>query len=630
MKKTILLLLSIILFYNLVISLVSAQVDTCVSADLYINPNDLKVQEAANQIAIYPKTPEYCWDNAKSAYDWVAKNIVYKPHDGTQLPSRTIELKSGDCDDQAYLLASLLRALGCPKDRVRVVVGSVWGMSAEIWHAWTEVYASYDKKYFLLSILPIQNQDSNIYVYLKNGSSIKLNTKDLKNVDYKACIFCPSGGIKTYKGEDHWIILDTAIFGEFDKILPPTFWDYIEPLFIKERLACYMDTSETGILPTTTTTILAETTTTTSISNVFLCCFGYSTLKYYWNETCEGGFQTTNCEYYAKISCNETCKSNGFLYGLEVNNQCVCSSEYSHETTTSTPSTIPTTTMPQGVECELDEDCICGIYCGCISKQQFSMERCMAPCESDEIKCICVSGKCIEKSKIYQATSNITTTTLSCTSGCFYEGACLSFGTRIILNNIPSYCDTTKTFKTQKQDNELCQNNYECLSNWCSNGVCINIQKELETQKGILQMILDWLKGLYSFFTFRWLSETTTSTTATIVTTITTLPTTTSTVPTMAWCRSTNFIIYSCIYNSSDNKLVIILNNHGAEDVRDLMVYLSFLNGTTLLMTKLNETLAPGEFRSYILSDIPSDFSKIIVSTQLCPDISKEDSCRRS
>jgi hypothetical protein len=526
--------------------------------------NDPKVQEVANQIAKLSKTTENCWENAVEAYNWVKRNIRYvEKHEGYKVPSQTIEKGYGNCIEQAYLLASLIRALGCPRNNVKIVVAQpIIGPK----HAWVEVYA-----------------------------------------------------------KDSWNDLDTTPH-------LPGHWDM-------KRLYCLMDNTETEIPPTTTTTpsqttttttILAETTTTTSISNVFLCCFGYSTLKYYWNETCEGGFQTTNCEYYAKISCNETCKSNGFLYGLEINNQCVCSSEYSHETTTSTPSTIPTTTMPQGVECELDEDCICGIYCGCISKQQFSMERCMAPCESDEIKCICVSGKCIEKSKIYQATSNITTTTLSCTSGCFYEGACLSFGTRIILNNIPSYCDTTKTFKTQKQDNELCQNNYECLSNWCSNGVCINIQKELETQKGILQMILDWLKGLYSFFTFRWLSETTTSTTATIVTTITTLPTTTSTVPTMAWCRSTNFIIYSCIYNSSDNKLVIILNNHGAEDVRDLMVYLSFLNGTTLLMTKLNETLASGEFRSYILSDIPSDFSKIIVSTQLCPDISKEDSCRRS
>lgn len=95
-------------------------------------------------------------------------------------------------------------------------------------------------------------------------------------------------------------------------------------------------------------------------------------------------------------------------------------------------------------------------------------------------------------------------------------------------------------------------------------------------------------------------------------------------------CRFTNFIIYNCFYNSSTSKLIITLNNIQTVEVKDLMVYLSFTNGTMSSGTKLNETLAPGEFRSYTLSGISSDFSKIIVTTQVCPDISKEDACRRS
>jgi flagellin-like protein len=95
-------------------------------------------------------------------------------------------------------------------------------------------------------------------------------------------------------------------------------------------------------------------------------------------------------------------------------------------------------------------------------------------------------------------------------------------------------------------------------------------------------------------------------------------------------CRFTNFIIYDCFYNSSTSKLIITLNNIQSVEVRSLVAYLSFTNGTMSSGISLNETLAPGEFKSYILSGIPSDFSKIIVTTQVCPDISKEDVCKRS
>jgi len=119
------------------------------------------------------------------------------------------------------------------------------------------------------------------------------------------------------------------------------------------------------------------------------------------------------------------------------------------------------------------------------------------------------------------------------------------------------------------------------------------------------------------------------TTTTTNVTT-TTLETTTTTTNYTTLCRFTNFIIYNCFYNSSTSKLTLTLNNIQTVEVKDLMVYLYFSNGTLSSRTKLNETLVAGEFRSYILSDIPSDFSKIVVTTQLCPDISKESVCTRS
>jgi flagellin-like protein len=95
-------------------------------------------------------------------------------------------------------------------------------------------------------------------------------------------------------------------------------------------------------------------------------------------------------------------------------------------------------------------------------------------------------------------------------------------------------------------------------------------------------------------------------------------------------CRFTNFVIYNCLYNSSASQLTMTLNNIQTVEIKDLTVYLSFLNGSLSSGIKLNGTLAGGEFRSYVLSSISNDFSKVIVTTQICPDISKEDACKRS
>lgn len=97
-----------------------------------------------------------------------------------------------------------------------------------------------------------------------------------------------------------------------------------------------------------------------------------------------------------------------------------------------------------------------------------------------------------------------------------------------------------------------------------------------------------------------------------------------------AQCKFTNFVIYNCVYNSTATRLSLTLNNIQQVEIRDLIFYLSFSNGTLSSGTKLNETLAPGEFRSYSVSSLPNDFSKVIVTTQFCPEISKETSCSRS
>lgn len=95
-------------------------------------------------------------------------------------------------------------------------------------------------------------------------------------------------------------------------------------------------------------------------------------------------------------------------------------------------------------------------------------------------------------------------------------------------------------------------------------------------------------------------------------------------------CRFANFVVYGCTYDSNTSILVLTLNNIQSLELRNLTTYLSFSNGTLSSGINLNESISPAEFKSYILHGIPSDFSKIIISSQVCTDLSKESTCSRS
>ena len=68
-------------------------------------------------------------DDAKALIVWhyIVEHVCYsrenREHDFWQFPSETLQLRSGDCEDKAFLCASLLLAAGIPPDRVRVVIG---------------------------------------------------------------------------------------------------------------------------------------------------------------------------------------------------------------------------------------------------------------------------------------------------------------------------------------------------------------------------------------------------------------------------------------------------------------------------------------------------------------------------
>ncbi len=93
----------------------------------FITPNDPAVQAVLNEI-LGQSLGIFC--DFEALRDWVSSHVSYR-HDQDvhgvseywQYPSETLSLGTGDCEDFAILLCSLLRAYGVPADQVYVVVG---------------------------------------------------------------------------------------------------------------------------------------------------------------------------------------------------------------------------------------------------------------------------------------------------------------------------------------------------------------------------------------------------------------------------------------------------------------------------------------------------------------------------
>lgn len=84
----------------------------------------------------------------------------------------------------------------------------------------------------------------------------------------------------------------------------------------------------------------------------------------------------------------------------------------------------------------------------------------------------------------------------TCT-GCMKGSDCLPFGTRFLDGNTAKYCDITKQFVAQKVKAAACQNNYECSSNQCSDGSCVNLGDQIRETQGMLQKILGWFSKVF-------------------------------------------------------------------------------------------------------------------------------------
>jgi (2Fe-2S) ferredoxin len=86
----------------------------------------------------------------------------------------------------------------------------------------------------------------------------------------------------------------------------------------------------------------------------------------------------------------------------------------------------------------------------------------------------------------------------SCTlcNGCFIDNKCYSYGFRMNVSGIGKYCNFQGTFANQRDTDSICQDSYECKSNFCSEGKCVNLVTEIKCQTSLLWKIWCWISNL--------------------------------------------------------------------------------------------------------------------------------------
>jgi hypothetical protein len=102
-----------------------------------------------------------CFDfRARVVVGWVLQNIRYRAKDGRdpwQFPDETLTLRSGDCEDIAFLAAALLMTSGVSGYHVRVALGEVVDATGRRFqHAWV-LYKSESGRWRLIEPLAIQH-----------------------------------------------------------------------------------------------------------------------------------------------------------------------------------------------------------------------------------------------------------------------------------------------------------------------------------------------------------------------------------------------------------------------------------------------------------------------------------------
>ena len=229
----------------------------------------------------------------------------------------------------------------------------------------------------------------------------------------------------------------------------------------------------------------------------FVMVFSFATLIYAQNETnvtieCGNGI----CDFNETVSCPSDCDTCGLDEDCEDNSLCT------FDTCEGTPKSCNNQQRlcDDGNPATIDEcfegeckysfttqckggDNYCPLGCSGIDSDCDKEDYCNSKQECDDGNS-CTDDLCEgnPKSCVHQQKN-----------GCISGDQCRSYGSREQINGISQYCNTDSNWKNQKEKSSLCDENYECLTNACSQRKCMEPAKE----PSIFEKIIGWLMSLF-------------------------------------------------------------------------------------------------------------------------------------
>jgi predicted transglutaminase-like cysteine proteinase len=103
---------------------------------VFITPENQNIKSFSNEIGTNNPVEVYRFVRDEIKYEEDYLNFDYR-FEYWQFPEETLKLRTGDCEDQAILLCTLLRAKGYSPEDVKVVFGLT---SSNTGHAWVELF----------------------------------------------------------------------------------------------------------------------------------------------------------------------------------------------------------------------------------------------------------------------------------------------------------------------------------------------------------------------------------------------------------------------------------------------------------------------------------------------------------
>lgn len=96
-------------------------------------------------------------------------------------------------------------------------------------------------------------------------------------------------------------------------------------------------------------------------------------------------------------------------------------------------------------------------------------------------------------------------------------------------------------------------------------------------------------------------------------------------------CQFADFQIYKCSYSNSSQTVSVVLYNYRTIALGGLTATIFDSNSLPAWNNvSLNGTLPVGQYIGYSIANIPSNFTKLIITTSECPIISHDTTCTRS